>query len=80
MSRVDNRPPHLGPGESRICAANLAGITPPAALIGYVLIAIDEREERPVVVSDLDRPQLIAALAGVLAVLTADALEVEEQA
>jgi hypothetical protein len=75
MSRVDARTPHMGAEESRICAANLAGITPPAALNGYALIALsDPADSMPVVVSDLSRPQLVATLSGVLSVLTSDML------
>jgi hypothetical protein len=72
MSRVDNRVPHMGAQESRICAANLSGITPASALDGYVLIALSETAGEPVLVSDLSRPQLIAVLAAVLAVLATD--------
>jgi hypothetical protein len=75
MSRVDARTPHMGAEESRICAANLAGITPAAALNGYALIALsDPADSMPVLVSDLSRPQVVAVLAGVLAVLTAEAI------
>lgn len=74
MSRISQRVPHMSRAESAIPVGNLAQIAP-GSLAGYVLIAIDETQAEPVIVSDLDRPVIIAALAGILAVLTGDALD-----